>query len=85
MQSTALTPLGALTVDERCSLREAQHLSNVPAARVAVSDPRGWAVSTCWGVAGKGHRPSVVLVLVPGGTNLASWRSAVDSHRLCAP
>jgi hypothetical protein len=40
MQSTALTPLGALTVDERCSLREAQHLSSVPAALVAVPETR---------------------------------------------
>ena len=41
MQSTALTPLDALTDDEHCSLREAQHLSSVLAALVAVPDPRG--------------------------------------------
>jgi uncharacterized protein len=46
MQSTVLTPLGALTDDERCSLREAQHLAGLRAALVAVPDPRGWAVST---------------------------------------
>jgi hypothetical protein len=46
MQSTALTPLGALTDDERCSLREGQHLASLPAAPIAVPDLRGWAVST---------------------------------------
>jgi hypothetical protein len=78
MQSTALTPLGALTDDERCSPREVPHLASLPAALVAVPDPRGWAVSTrarslCGYVAGKRHRPSVVLALVLGGTNLALW------------
>src|SRR5205085_5278813 len=47
MQSTALTPLGALTDDERCSLREGQHLASLPAAPVAVPDLRGWACPTC--------------------------------------
>jgi hypothetical protein len=46
MQSTALTPLGALTDDERCSLCEAQPLASLPAVPVVVPDPRGWAVST---------------------------------------
>jgi hypothetical protein len=30
MQSTALPSLGALTDEERCSLREAQHLASLP-------------------------------------------------------
>src|SRR2546423_2284298 len=89
MQSTALTPLGALPDDERCSLREAQHLPSLPAAWVAVPDPLARSVgrrarparlgcvhhqTSCRYVVGKRYRPSVFPALVPSGTNLALWR-----------
>src|SRR5438874_11729071 len=72
MQSTALTPLGALPDDERCSLREAQHLPSLPAAWVAVPDPLARSV-------GRRARPACPQRGSPCPTRLpAAWVAVPD-------